>query len=430
MFEKLKSISPLFGKKKVEEKSSVWLAGIMAAAFLIAVVIFLEHEEATTFVTNNGTWNVASNLMSGNGYSACDSNYFPFCSPSNQVTAMREPIPVLLMAASRFFYPDEDAGLVAQSMLYLGTILAIYWVLKKEDIRTALIASFFWAVSIPVILEMGDDTGNLTAAFFFTIAMFYFLQSWKERKLTPLVLSGFFIGITALSRSVHFGIAIGLGLFLLGLQLMAKNRKQVIQAFIFLGVVCLTIAPWMIRNKIVFDAPVFGTTLTGYNLYRMNYYLGNEPFQPHYVGAVEGLQAVQKLIEGSALTGAENEIQMNDFYMEAGKAIILQYPFRYIGLSLYRFLILWFNIGFNKSYGMEFLARDYVAFIQSVFFLFAGIIGATKKYKEYWPLVLSIILGCGAYMVIGAAQMRYLVDFMPGIVILSAFAVSDLLPKD
>lgn len=426
----IQSLSPLLEKKKVEKSSSLWLAGIMVIAFVIAAHTFLTHEEASTFTTNNGTWNIASNLMNGKGYSACDSNYFPFCSSTNQVTAMREPIPVLLMALSRFIYPDEDSGLVVQIMLYFGTLLAIYWILKKEDIRLALIASFLWTVSIPVISEMGDDTGNLTAAFFFAIGMNYFLKGWNEKKLSLFLLSGLFMGITALSRSVHFGIAIGLGLFLMGIHIIAKNKKLAIQSLLFLGVVALVISPWMIRNEIVFGSPVFGTTLTGYNLYRMNFYLGNEPFQPHYVGATESSQAVQKLIEGSSLTGTENEIQMNDFYMEAGKTIILQYPLRYIGLSLYRFLILWFNISFHKSYDMEILFRDYVAIIQSLILLVAGLIGSAKKYKEYWPLTLSIVLGCGAYMAIGAAQMRYLVDFMPGLVILSTFSISNLLPEE
>ena len=424
------SFSSLFEKKKVEKSSLFWLTGIIMVAFVIATYTFMTHEEATTFTTNNGTWNIASNLINGKGYSACDSNYFPFCSPSNQVTAMREPIPVLLMALSRFIYPDEDSGLIVQTMLYFGTLLGIYWILKKEDVRLALIASFLWTVSIPVISEMGDDTGNLTAAFFFAIGMNYFLKGWKESKLSFFLLSGLFMGITALSRSVHFGIALGLGFFLMGLYILARNRKLAFQALIFIGVVVLTITPWMVRNQIVFGSPVFGTTLTGYNLYRMNFYLGDEPFQPHYVGATESLQAVQDLIEGSSLTGTENELQMNDFYMEAGKAVILQYPLRYIGLSMYRFLILWFNIGFHKSYGMDILLRDYVAILQSVILLVAGLIGAAKKYKEYWPLTLSIVLGCGAYMAIGAAQMRYLVDFMPGLVILSAFSISNLLPKE
>ena len=425
----MQSFFSLFEKEKVEKSGPVWLAGIMVIAFVIAAYTFLTHEEASTFTTNNGTWNIASNLINGKGYSACDSNYFPFCSPTNQVTAMREPIPVLLMAVSRFVYPDEDSGLIVQTMLYLGTLLAIYWILKKEDVRLALIASFLWTVSIPVISEMGDDTGNLTAAFFFAIGMNYFLKGWNEQKPSLFILSGLFMGITALSRSVHFGISIGVGLFLIGLYIITRNKRMAFQALLFLGIVVLVISPWMVRNEIAFGSPVFGTTLTGYNLYRMNFYLGNEPFQPHYVGATESSEAVQKLIERSSLTGTENELQMNDFYMEAGKAVILQYPIRYIELSLYRFLILWFNISFHESYGMDILIRDYVAIIQSVILLVAGLIGSAKKYKEYWPLTLSIVLGCGAYMAIGAAQMRYLVDFMPGLVILSAFSISNLLPK-
>lgn len=421
-----RSITSLFEPKKMEQHSFLWLIGIMVVACMAAILIFETHEEETTFVTDNGTWNIASNLVNGNGFSACDSNYFPFCSPSNQTTAMREPIPVFFMVVSMAISPDEDSGLIMQAVLYLLTALALYFGLKKEDVRLALLATLLWVVSIPVVKEMGDDTGHMAAAFFFTNGMILFLRGYRDQKLTNFIFSGILFGIASLSRTVELGIAVGLGFVFLALQVGTKNMKGIAHAIVFLGMIGLIFSPWVIRNKIALDAPVIGSTLTGYNLYRMNYFLGDEPFRPHYVGAKEGIQAIQQLMETSAageLAGTENEAQMNDFYMAAGKEIILQYPFRYVLLSLYRFLILWFNLGFHAAYGMKFLIRDYLAIFQQIFFLFAVIIGSIKKPKEYWPLTLSILLGCGAYMTVGAAQLRYVIDLMPSMVILSAVAV-------
>ena len=38
-------------------------------------------------------------MSRGEGYISCKTNYFPFCGPDNQVTAMREPLPVLAFAS-------------------------------------------------------------------------------------------------------------------------------------------------------------------------------------------------------------------------------------------------------------------------------------------------------------------------------------------
>src|SRR5258706_15236621 len=44
-------------------------------------------------------WPVVTNLLDGHGYVECIPEYFPFCGPSNQVTGMVEPVPVLTFAA-------------------------------------------------------------------------------------------------------------------------------------------------------------------------------------------------------------------------------------------------------------------------------------------------------------------------------------------
>jgi hypothetical protein len=50
--------------------------------------------------------------------------------------------------------------------------------------------------------------------------------------------------------------------------------------------------------------------------------------------------------------------------------------------------------------------------------------GVSSGFGKNWPFILSLVLGCGAYMAIDS-QMRYLVDLMPAVVILSALGVSN-----
>jgi hypothetical protein len=107
--------------------------------------------------------------------------------------------------------------------------------------------------------------------------------------------------------------------------------------------------------------------------------------------------------------------------MKAGVQTILQHPFQYLSLSVYRFLPLWFNASVKAAYGSKIDLMDYVVVIQQAILLAAVILGDTKNRKDNWPFGLCLVLGCGAYMAIDA-QLRYLVDLMPAVVILAASA--------
>lgn len=427
----LSNVLTHFEKQNLEKNKKIWLGGIFAFA-LVAVIWSLTTQLSYESITNSsGFWQIINNLISGKGYTTCYEEYFPFCGPDNQVTAMREPVPAFVLSIGMFIYPSIVSFAIVQGLLYLGTTFVIYQTLQKEDIRIALLATLFWVTSVPVIEEISSNTGDLTSAFFFSLSIFYFLSAIKEKKSINFIVSGFVIGLATLSRTIFLVVALGWVLFLAIREIKTPLRdmlKPVLNISAFFIALCLVIAPWVIRNNIVLGQPIIGTTLTGYNVFRHHYYLGNEPFTPHYVGSEEAYEAVKQLIQNSTLTGTENEAQMDDFYMQAGKEIILKNPVRYLAVVLYRIPMLWFNTGVNQAYGDKLIKRDYISIVQQIFFLFAIIIGCIKFYKPYMPLVLSFILSCAAYLAV-AAQLRYLVDIMPSMVILSAFGVSTFFPR-
>lgn len=395
---------------------------VMFPAIGISGLVYKNHSETETFSTQNGNWEIASNLVKGYGYVACEEAYFPYCGPSNNITAMREPIPVFLMAIARVINPSHDAGLGMQILLYLGTIPFIFLLLRREHTILAIIAALLWTFSISVIDEINNDAGHLAAILFYMSGMFFFLQGSREENRFYFFSAGILMGLASLSRTILMGTAIGIGVVLIGEGILNRHTKKIWNAILFLGIIVLMLAPWVIRNKIALGSPVIGSTLTGYNIYRMNYYLGQEPFHPHYVGGDEGYNAITELIKNSDLTGLENEAQMQDFYSRSGKDIILKYPLRYIELSLYRFGMLWFDISVKEAYGEKMYFKDYITLLEQGVLLILGIFGAIKRFKDYWPLVITVVLGSGAYMAVNA-QLRYLVDLMPSIVILAALSL-------
>src|SRR5207237_1049283 len=93
----------------VERVARVWrgidmrpgrsLALILLLALSLSVARILVHPVSLSSGETGNWWPIIDNVEDGRRYNACLTDYFPFCGPTNQVTAAREPLPVLLFAA-------------------------------------------------------------------------------------------------------------------------------------------------------------------------------------------------------------------------------------------------------------------------------------------------------------------------------------------
>ena len=414
---------------------SIWIKHyvnyLLTSIILLAAAIAFFHASLypTANISNlaDSPWTIAQNLVQGKGFTACNNDYFPFCRTASDLTAMRGPVPVMLFAGAMLISPSPLSGVTVEIILYLGTLLLIFTILRQFDDRVALLGAFLWAISLPVIRQMSDDHGEMSAAFFISLGMLFFQKGIHSQRLRHWALSGLFFGISSFCLPVFSGVAIGLGV---GLLIAQKNNfpgfsLQRFQAgFVFVAAVFLVITPWVIRNQAALGKPVFGSTLIGYNLFRHNSIVQQPNFQPHYVGPVEANQEIRNLIQNSKLTGTENEAQMDTFYSQSALHIILNHPGNYIELSLYRFLPLWFDFGIKEAYGLAFKPIDIIMSFQQLGLLVAILIGLLRKRSKTWHYTLAAFLFCGAYMAVDA-QLSYLVGIMPLLVILAAFSLSE-----
>ncbi|HUM28221.1 MAG TPA: glycosyltransferase family 39 protein, partial [Anaerolineales bacterium] len=217
-----------------------WLAGVILIAMLCLSPIFHAYFNGNLiFKSDGGAWAIASNLVGGKGYSGCATDYFPNCESTSQATAMREPIPVLLIALARLFHPTKLSALIMQSLYYLGSIPAIYLTLKESsrNVKTALLGTLMWTFSVPVINQVDNGSGDLAAAFFFSFGMYFFLRGYHASKAKDWVISGLFFGLAALSRTVLLGVGIGLGAVMLAkkwFETRPFSKKQIGGILLFL----------------------------------------------------------------------------------------------------------------------------------------------------------------------------------------------------
>jgi hypothetical protein len=405
-----------------------WLEGhhqiILALVTLLGVLAtvgsVLAHPPMAKQLSSD-PWMIAANLHQGQGYSACSTDYFPLCR-GNQPTAMREPVPVLMFAGIMLWHTSPLAGVLLEVALYIGVIYLLYFSLEKQGRAFALTAAALWALSIPVVELIGEGSGDLEAAFWLVIAMLLFQKARASSRPATWVLAGNFLGMAVLSRSV---ILAAVPVLLAGVLLekgLGPLGSRLRQAAWFGVAVALVLSPWILRNQLVFHAPMVGTTLTGYDLYRENYFVASASFQPHYVGSREAKPVVDSLVQSGALSGHENELQMQRFYTHAAVSVIAAHPVRYMQLVIFRFLPLWFNSTVKAAYGERTGLLDVAMLIEQIFLLFAGALGVWIHRRRLWPFAAVVLPVCAAYMLV-IAQIRYLVDILPLIVILAAAAV-------
>lgn len=422
---------------------AAWIDGrpltalVLLALFALALDVSALYFIPPTF--NHGQtqhwWPIALSVAHGRGYVACYPEYFPFCGPANQVTAQREPVPVLLFAAVSLLTNDSlAAGAAAEILVNLAILCGVFFLARElADARTGLLAALAWSLYLPAIQLVPQVSGELPATLALTWGLYFFVRAGRTRCTGDWLLAGAWLGVGALSRSALMIVAPALAL---GLLLRLRHTGPAAQPSLaswtrpialLLLAWALVATPWAARNSLVFGQPVFGSTLAGYNLYRENYILTTDNYL-RFVASDEGLRAIQALItRRSDLHGTENEAQMEAIYRGEAVRIITSHPFRYAALSAYRFLMLWFNWGVVEAYGSQGARFSGLIMAQQLLLLLAAGAGLSMMWRRGWPLGVTLVAVSLLCMAVISRQ-RFIVPVMPLTVALAALACSRAVP--
>jgi hypothetical protein len=205
-------------------------------------------------------------------------------------TSFRAPLYPTFLALVYFFsgidFSRFFAARLAQA-IFLGAPLAplTYLVAKKlfppllaregrgvRSERAARISA--WVVACyPMLLIYPLGLGTENPFFTLLLTSFFFLLKSNEQPITVnFLLSGFFLGLTALTRSVILPFA---GLAILWAWFILKDKRgAILVALAFM----LTVAPWVIRNSLLHGKLTGIESSMGYNLYLGYHPEGNGSF--------------------------------------------------------------------------------------------------------------------------------------------------------
>jgi len=205
-------------------------------------------------------------------------------------TSFRAPLYPAFLALVYFFNGTDFSRFFAARLaqaIFLGAPLAplTYLVSRKlfsppfvgagavvRSERGAKISAWIVA-AYPMLLVYPLGLGTENPFFVLLLLSFFFLLSSVERP-TPLhfLASGFFLGLTALTRSVI--LPFGVLAILWAWFILYQHRGATLIAIALI----LTVSPWIIRNSLLHRKPTGIETSMGYNLYLGYHPQGNGSF--------------------------------------------------------------------------------------------------------------------------------------------------------
>jgi hypothetical protein len=245
-----------------------------------------------------------------------------------------------------------------------------------------------WTVAVyPILLIYPLGLGTENPFFVLLLSSFLFLIRSIERSSSQnLLLSGFFLGLTALTRSVILPFAA-----LASLYLFYIHRRRALLALLSFVIV---IAPWMIRNSLLHHKLTGIETSMGYNLYLGYYPRGNGSF---IFGPSLDLLTIL------------DDAQRDQVGMQKALLFIRAQPERFVPLAVNR---LGFFFGLEKRVLMYFYSNGIIGYIPKALLLTISAI----------VLLPFVLVSTSAALGLGLSKWR------PASIMLALLFVSYLLP--
>ncbi len=384
------------------------LAAILRLTYFFVFWPPLDWENGKTFHI------AAENIVLGNGYTIDGEN--PFIA--------REP------GYSAFFlaplYAITGPSVFAAEMLniFLGllTIVLIYKIGERVSQKIGLLSALIYAVYPQTIAFSGELFSDNAFAFILLLAVFLILRAVEKKSGPRVFLGGLFLGAAVLVKS----IAALLPLFLFPFLYIGLNKKLG-RAFKYFILICLgvliLIAPYAVRNYLVFDRFVFGRDDGGFNLWAGSYipwdgeFLGNNAFP------------LPDLIKGLGREEADNKLR--------GLAVenIKEDPLGVIQIWLKKPARLLFGSEFNTVLSRDNKLRDYSkGFLNpealkvfllgfNIFIFGLGFLGAMPLLKNNYLIASFLILIVFYFLLFllpFSPDSRYKLPLVPYFSILSA----------
>jgi 4-amino-4-deoxy-L-arabinose transferase-like glycosyltransferase len=360
------------------------------ASFLIRLVFILTLESRFYFDDEFEYYRMVENFLAGRGLIAGEG-----------IKGFRPPLYPLFLSFLYFLKFNLTAIRIVQCIISAFTVCFIYLAGKnlfslRIGLWSGLIASVY-----PFFIFYNGFLLTETLFVFLTVITVYSFVTVSNKTL-PSAKTGIFLGLAGLCRpTMQMYLPISFLHIIAEKSGFYVRMKKIILITVFF---IMTISPWVIRNYVVFNAFVPGTTMGGWVFWE-----GNNPYSdggpcryfPENVGQVE-------------------EIKRDKVLFQKTVEVIKENPSRFIWLLQNKFKRFW-NIVPNAS---EFTKPLYRAIsvmsfgIMMPFFILGFFLSVGNRKVQY---IHSLIVFFTVFHMIFLASIRYRVSLEPFYIILAVY---------
>lgn len=255
--------------KKIVNNQSKFLKLVFLVGLIIRVIfVFVSGEASHHDIVEHEI--IAKNLYEGHGFSM----HYDYPSFDSERTKLQSEPPQFEGA----FIPPLNPfiiylcflvfGLNAKAFLLMmifnafissATSIVIYYIVKQlnENIKYAIIAAIISTIFLPSVYAVITLSAASLYQFFALVTLLYAIKAIKSNKNQDFLLFGLFSGIQTLIRSEYLLLSLILGVSVFVSKFLLKNSQfnfkiSIKQFSLFLVSFVIIVAPWSIRNTMLF----------------------------------------------------------------------------------------------------------------------------------------------------------------------------------
>lgn len=239
----------------------------------------------------------------------------------------------------------------------------------------------------------------------FAMVLWQLVHLQHERTVRRSIVCGLTIGLSVLSRATNL-VCLPVGIAWLVLTGSRRDRKAELTRALAMAVCAgLVVAPWLIRNGLLYKRLIFQTT--SWELF----WRGNNPHATghSYVDAnrtVLGTLPPEALAE---LRGLPNELRQADWFRDRARSFILANPWAFAGLTLKKFLHFWWMSPQEGLLYPPWWRRGYQAFYGVIVCLVLLGVGYLLKEGSAFQRRVALLIG-GLTLAVSLVHSMYYVE--------------------
>jgi 4-amino-4-deoxy-L-arabinose transferase-like glycosyltransferase len=338
---------------------------------------------------------IALSLIRGQGFSI-----------KGSPTAMAAPIyPSLLSVIYLLFGYSKTAVRITLSLIDAGQCLLMYLIAKRYFSGiTARLTAVALILCPYLIYSVFVETTETPFIFLHGLFVLSFCQALQQRAPRGFLISGLFLGLTSLCRAVTLLLPV----FILPVYAVvypAHLRRGLVHLAIFLVGFNLAIAPWIIRNYVVFHQFVPIQTLGGVHLYLASPHTDVRADWSNDRATVQNMSAIDR----------------DYYYYRSGWERITENPHRFVRLMGRRFVGMWYETGSGRYESVLLVANSGLLILAA-----AGMGLNRRRWRELLPFYSVIVYYVVLHMVL-VALVRYILPIIPVLTMFAMALVNELL---